>query len=209
MLSKLDKSLIFFDSILRNLHTSKPNIVTPAAKIHNQEPLAPQELQQSIAMMRINHSGEVCAQALYQGQALVAKSRIHFLALLDAAAEETNHLFWCRQRLKELNAQPSLLNPFWYTASFAIGACAGIAGDKISMGFVAETEQQVGAHLALHLQKISPTDQKSRAILEQMRNDELEHAYNAQQAGGVELPIVVKFLMRCTAKVLTFTAARI
>lgn len=209
MLSRLDKSLIFFDSILRNIHASQPNIETPAAHIQNPEPLQQQELQQSISMMRINHSGEVCAQALYQGQALMAKSNVHFFALLDAAAEETNHLFWCRQRLKELNARPSLLNPIWYAVSFGIGACAGVAGDKISMGFVAETEQQVGAHLAKHLQKISPTDQKSRAILEQMRHDELEHAHNAQQAGGVELPGVVKFLMRCTAKVLTITAARI
>src|SRR6185312_4767302 len=178
---------------------------TPADKITTPTILTLQEKKQSVAMMRINHSGEVCAQALYQGQALMAKSSDHFFALLDAASEETNHLFWCKQRLTELNARPSLLNPIWYGVSFAIGACAGIAGDKLSMGFVAETEYQVGAHLTKHLEKISPNDHKSRAVLTQMRSDELSHAHNAKLAGGSELPITIKYVMKATAKILTFT----
>ena len=148
-------------------------------------------------------------EALYQGQALAARSKEHFFHLLNAAKEESQHLSWCKQRLNELNARPSLLNPFWYAASFGIGACAGAAGEKISLGFIVETEHQVSAHLTKHLQKMPINDTKSRAILEKMRDDELEHANNAQQAGSSELPLAIKFLMRCTAKILTVTAAKI
>lgn len=159
--------------------------------------------------MRINHSGEICAQALYQGQALMARSSTQYNNLLQAAAEETAHLSWCRQRLLELNGRTSLLNPIWYAGSYVIGMAAGIAGDKVSLGFIAETEYQVTAHLEGHLQKLSLNDHKSRAILKRMRDEELQHATNAVLDGGTELPFPIKLLMRCAAKVLTTAAARI
>jgi len=167
------------------------------------------ERQQSIKMMRINHSGEVCAQALYQGQALMARSSTQYNNLLQSATEETAHLTWCKQRLQELNGRTSLLNPIWYAGSYVIGVVAGIAGDKISLGFLAETEYQVTAHLEAHLRKLAPNDHKSRAILKRMRDDELQHATKAVQAGGAKLPLPIKLLMRCAAKVLTTAAARI
>jgi ubiquinone biosynthesis monooxygenase Coq7 len=167
------------------------------------------ERLQSIKMMRINHSGEVCAQALYQGQALMARSSTQYNNLLQAAAEETAHLNWCKQRLQELNGNTSLLNPIWYAGSYAIGVVAGIAGDKISLGFLAETEYQVTAHLEKHLRKLAPNDHKSRVILRQMRDEELQHATKAVQDGAAKLPLPIKLLMRCAAKVLTTTAARI
>lgn len=208
MFSKLDKSLILFDTVIRGFQSTQLHAPSPATNIPEQ-PLNIQEKQQSISMMRINHSGEICAQALYQGQALTVRSPKHFLHLINSASEETNHLLWCKQRLDELNAKPSLLNPIWYAVSFGIGTCAGIAGDNISLGFIAETEHQVGAHLGKHLANLSKNDLKSKAILEQMRTDELNHAEAAENAGGIELPKAIKFLMSCTAKVLTLTAARI
>lgn len=167
------------------------------------------ERLESIKMMRINHSGEICAQALYQGQALMARSETQYKNLLQAAAEETAHLRWCKQRLQELNGRTSLLNPIWYAGSYAIGVAAGMVGDKISLGFLAETEYQVTAHLETHLRKLAPNDHKSRAILQKMREDELKHATKAVQDGGIELPLPIKLLMRCAAKVLTTAAARI
>ena len=205
--SVLDKALIHFDSILRT--TTTVAVDSPASSVHETQPLTNEELSKSASMMRINHSGEICAQALYQGQALMAKSTTLFLSLIEAATEETNHLRWCKQRLNELNAKPSILNPVWYMGSFCIGILAGAAGDKISMGFIAETEYQVSAHLTKHLHDISVKDQKSRAVLEQMRKDELKHAVNAQQAGGTKLPPAIKLFMRYTAKILTYTAAHI
>ncbi len=210
--SLLDRALIQADNLLRNFSNQAPDHKTrsnPAASICDSQNFSAQERRQSIAMMRVNHSGEVCAQALYKGQALTARSSQQQAMLNHAAAEENDHLRWCKQRLTELNAHTSLLNPIWYAGSLSIGALAGMAGDKISLGFLAETEQQVTKHLESHLAKISPNDYKSRAILEQMHADEQQHAVNAEQAGAVDLPLNIKILMRCAAKVLTSTAAKI
>jgi len=155
--------------------------------------------------MRIDHTGEVCAQALYQGQSLTARLPEVRKKMERAAAEENDHLDWCERRIEELGGRTSLLNPLWYAGSFAIGALAGLAGDKWSLGFVAETEQQVGEHLDEHLEQVPPQDAKSRAILEQMKQDELQHANQALAGGGVPLPAPVKLAMRLSSKVMTRT----
>jgi 3-demethoxyubiquinol 3-hydroxylase len=165
-----------------------------------------QQRQQAAALMRVNHVGEVCAQALYQGQALTARSLEIKHKLNKAAQEEIDHLVWCQQRISELNGRSSFLNPLWYVGSFTIGAITGLIGDKISLGFLAETEHQVEQHLTDHLQQLPASDQKSRKILEQMRKDEIQHAQSAEQAGAVELPAVVQFTMRCMSKIMTTTA---
>jgi ubiquinone biosynthesis monooxygenase Coq7 len=156
--------------------------------------------------MRVNHAGEIAAQALYHGQALVARSTTTRELLLKSAREETDHLAWCETRLKELDSHPSLLNPLWYAGSFAIGALTGLLGDRMSLGFVVETERQVEGHLDEHLARLPPDDARSRAILEAMRNDEITHGTNAKAAGGVELPSPIRSLMRSTARVMTNTA---
>ncbi len=160
----------------------------------------------SVRLMRVNHAGEVAAQALYHGQALMAKNVVTRDWLLDAAQEEADHLAWCEQRLTELGSRPSLLNPFWYAGSFAIGAIAAAASDRVSLGFVAETERQVETHLSDHLERLPDDDARSRAILETMRADEVRHGARAQAAGGVELPAPVRFLMRHASRVMTRTA---
>jgi ubiquinone biosynthesis monooxygenase Coq7 len=157
-------------------------------------------------LMRVNHAGEVSAQALYQGQALTAKLGEVRSKMERAAMEENDHLAWCEQRLTELDSHASVFNPLWYAGSFAIGAAAGLAGDKWSLGFVVETEKQVVRHLEEHLDRLPPQDHKSRAILEQMREDEAHHATTALQAGSAELPKPVKRLMRLTSKLMTTTA---
>lgn len=157
-------------------------------------------------LMRVNHSGEVCAQALYQGQALTAKLPEVREEMQHAAAEETEHLAWCEARLKELDSKPSLLNPLWYAASFGIGALAGLAGDDWSLGFVAETEHQVSAHLQGHLESLPSEDAKTRAIIQQMDIDEREHAKMAERAGARDLPAPVKTLMGLVSKVMTRTS---
>jgi ubiquinone biosynthesis monooxygenase Coq7 len=154
-------------------------------------------------LMRINHTGEVCAQALYQGQALTAKLPLVRESMERAAMEENDHLNWCEGRLRELGNRKSLLNPFWYAGSFIIGAAAGLAGDKWSLGFVAETEHQVCAHLDDHLSQLPETDLRSRAILEQMKRDEEHHATQALAGGGAKLPAAVKFAMGLTSKLMT------
>jgi len=156
-------------------------------------------------MMRINHTGEVCAQALYQGQSLTARLERVRDGMEQAAQEENDHLAWCEQRIHELGSHTSYLSPVFYAGSFALGALAGAVGDKWSLGFVAETERQVVKHLDGHLQTLSPQDQKSRTILEQMRLDELHHGTKAQEAGGAELPTPVKRLMQAMSKVMTGT----
>lgn len=153
--------------------------------------------------MRVNHAGEVCAQALYQGQALTARLTHVKEQMAQAAAEEVDHLAWCEERLRQLNSQPSILNPIWYGGSILLGAMAGMAGDKISLGFVAETELQVTNHLKLHLDKVPSNDLKTRAILELMKQDEEHHAQEALAAGAVELPFVVKQLMNVVSKLMT------
>ena len=160
-------------------------------------------------LMRINHTGEVCAQALYLGQASLARDADNREHLLHAAAEETDHLAWCAERLQQLDSRPSLLNPLWYVGSFAIGAAAALAGDPISLGFVVETEHQVEAHLAEHLQKLPEGDERSRAVLSQMQADELRHAQAAQDRGGVELPFPLPMLMHLSSMVMKAVAYRL
>lgn len=164
------------------------------------------ERRRAAALMRVNHAGEVAAQALYHGQALGSGSDATRDLLLQAAAEETDHLAWCEQRLRELGSRPSLLNPLWYGGSFAIGALAAVFGDRASLGFVSETERQVEGHLDEHLQRLPTQDAASRAIVEQMRADEIHHGQAARNAGAMELPAPVRSLMRATAKVMTGTA---
>ena len=163
----------------------------------------------SVCLMRVNHAGEVCAQALYQGQALTAQRNETRAQMEQAAEEENDHLLWCRQRIHELGGHTSLLNPVWYAGSLAIGAVSGLMGDKWSLGFLAETENQVGKHLEGHLQRLPAGDKKSQAILEQMKIDEAKHQSTALNAGGAELPEPVKKLMTLASRVMTKTAYRI
>lgn len=168
-----------------------------------EEPLLSKQQRDVAGMMRVNHCGEVCAQALYQGQALTARDPDIAKTMHQASIEENDHLLWCEQRLKELNSHKSYLNPFWYTSSFAIGVIAGVIGDKVNLGFLAETERQVVAHLESHLQYLPAEDHKSRAILEQMKQDEHHHATQAVNAGGIEFALPVKWLMKGMSKVMT------
>jgi ubiquinone biosynthesis monooxygenase Coq7 len=154
-------------------------------------------------LMRVNHAGEVAAQALYRGQAVTARDPGMAHGMLKAAAEEMDHLAWCDERLKELNGRTSLLNPLWYAGSFLIGAVAGVWGDRASLGFIAETERQVESHLRDHLERLPADDRRSRAILEQMTHDEIQHGANATALGGKELPLWLKGAMRLTSKLMT------
>ncbi|MGH8283743.1 MAG: 2-polyprenyl-3-methyl-6-methoxy-1,4-benzoquinone monooxygenase [Gammaproteobacteria bacterium] len=157
-------------------------------------------------LMRVNHAGEVAAQALYQGQAFTAHSDVVRSGMAQSAAEEIDHLAWCEQRLQELETDASRLDPIWYLGSFAIGALAGVVGDNFSLGFVAETERQVVKHLDRHLNRLPSGDHKSRAILEQMQQDEARHGTTATHAGGQAMPLPVRTLMRLTSKIMTGTA---
>ena len=187
-------------------HASRPvpQPATPAEGSASE--LSPDERRRAAALMRVNHAGEIAAQALYHGQALAARSEATRRMLLDAAREETDHLAWCESRLKELESRPSLLNPLWYAGSFFIGALAALVGDRASLGFVVETERQVEGHLDEHLGRLPAADLRSRAIVEQMRVDEAAHGANARAAGGMDLPVPVRTLMRHTARVMTGTA---
>jgi ubiquinone biosynthesis monooxygenase Coq7 len=171
-----------------------------------QDILDDRERDHAAGLMRVNHAGEVAAQALYHGQSLTAHASRVRAELEHAAAEEGDHLIWCRRRLRELNAGPSALDPLWYGGSFVLGALAGLAGDRVSLGFVAETERQVEAHLEDHLQRLPADDRRSRAIVEQMKADEVRHARNAERAGAVPLPAPVKKLMGLASRVMTRTA---
>ncbi len=184
--------------------TERPN---PAENIEDTE-LTQAEKELAGRLMRINHAGEVAAQGLYEGQALTARLPDVRDKMERAAMEENDHLAWCESRINELGSHKSLLNPLWYGGSLAIGAIAGLAGDKWSLGFVTETERQVVRHLDSHLAQLSEKDEKSRAILEQMKEDEGHHATTALHAGGAELPTPIKKLMALTSKVMTKTAFR-
>jgi len=191
-------------------HAARPVPGTPTAaspaSAAPAPPLSEADRRKSAALMRVNHSGEVAAQALYHGQALVSRSTATQELLLKAAHEEADHLAWCETRLKELDSRPSLLNPVWYCGSFAIGALAAAAGDRTSLGFVVETERQVEGHLDEHLTRLPADDARSRAILNVMRTDEIEHGATAKAAGASELPGPVRALMRQVAKVMTTAA---
>jgi 3-demethoxyubiquinol 3-hydroxylase len=167
------------------------------------EPLPESQRIESARLMRINHSGEIAAQALYQGQALTARDSAVSAALHRAAAEETDHLAWCELRLRELKGRTSLLNPLWYAGSFAIGALAGALGKGANLGFVAETERQVESHLRGHMERLGRADPRSRAILEQMSHDERQHGASAASLGGKELPLPVGAAMRLTSRLMT------
>jgi 3-demethoxyubiquinol 3-hydroxylase len=205
-LSLIDRLIVNFDQGLRTVF-GQPQITersNPAETIPETD-LSENEKQLAARLMRINHTGEVCAQALYQGQALTAKTAAVHQSMQRAAQEENDHLAWCETRLKEFNDHKSFLNPFWYVGSFTMGAIAGVAGDKWSLGFVAETERQVVKHLDEHLKTLPINDKKSRAILEQMKIDEKHHATEAIKAGGAPLPEGIKFAMRQTSKIMTST----
>lgn len=205
--SPADRLLISLDQAVRTIFgrpatTERPN---PAAGLTTAQ-LSAAETRTSAALMRINHAGEIAAQALYQGQALTARLPHVRQSMERAAAEENDHLDWCEKRVKELGSHTSYAAPFWYLGSFAIGATAGAMGDKWSLGFVAETERQVVRHLDGHLARLASADTKSRAIVEQMKEDELHHATTAMEAGGAQLPGPVKVLMKLASKVMTTTA---
>jgi ubiquinone biosynthesis monooxygenase Coq7 len=181
----------------------------PAPAPKADAPLSPDDRRESAALMRVNHAGEVAAQALYHAQALFARNPDVREFMLHAAREETDHLAWCETRLKELGARPSVLNPLWYAGSFGIGAAAALLGDKASLGFVAETERQVEGHLKSHLDRLPPEDQRSRAIVEAMCHDEVGHGRQAESAGAASLPGPIRELMRRTAQIMTHTAYRV
>ncbi|MDQ7050134.1 MAG: 2-polyprenyl-3-methyl-6-methoxy-1,4-benzoquinone monooxygenase [Enterobacterales bacterium] len=202
--SPVDHVINLADNALRTLLggyqvTARAN---PASEVEQLD-LSESQRKHSAGLMRINHCGEVCAQALYQGQSMTAKLPEVRLKMEQAAEEENDHLDWCATRLNQLDSHTSLLNPLWYVGSLSMGAIAGLIGDKWSLGFVAETEYQVVRHLQSHLKELPPEDTKSRAIIEQMEQDELHHATVAIEAGGADLPYPIKQSMKAMAKVMT------
>ena len=206
----LNALILAADSALRTLWAEpRASRTTPQATT-TELVMSDAERREAAALMRVNHVGEVCAQALYTGQSLACQDPALRAKLAEASREETNHLAWTRQRLHELNDRPSLLNPLWYAGAFAIGYAAGkLGGDRVSLGFVVETERQVEAHLQSHMDKLPAADSASRAIVAQMKADEVAHAQMAQKAGAVELPEPVKALMQGAAKVMTTVAHRV
>ena len=211
-MSIIDNIINEFDIALKTLSNKKSGTgrtYPPEPSDKNSEELTQQEKKLSIQMMRVNLAGEVAAQALYRGQALVCKDPEINKHLFEAGEEETDHLVWCKKRLDELEGRGSILNPIWYAGSFAIGAVFGNFGEKVSLGFVEETEKQVVAHIDKHLNKISPKDKETIEILKTMREDEDLHAQQAVDNGGEELKIPTKKIMSATAKVMTSTSAYI
>ena len=205
-----DALILAADSALRTLWAEpRARRPTPMAATAELE-LTDAERREAAALMRVNHVGEVCAQALYTGQALASQDPALRAQLAEASREETDHLAWTQQRLKDLKDRPSLLNPLWYAGAFAIGYAAGkLGGDKVSLGFVVETERQVEAHLQSHMDRLPAADSASRAIVAQMKADEIAHAQMAMKAGAVELPGPVKSLMQLASKVMTTVAHRV
>jgi ubiquinone biosynthesis monooxygenase Coq7 len=205
-----DRLILRVDEVLQsvplNFSSSRPN---PSKKLLDGATLNKKEHQHSAGLMRINHVGEICAQALYAGQALTARSPEIKQKLKKAAQEEVDHLSWCQQRIQELDTHTSYLSLFWYISALLIGFSAGLFGDKVSLGFLAETEHQVARHLDKHLQSLPLLDKKSRAIVEQMRLEEMEHALTAEQAGAIPLPLVIQWSMQGLAKFMSLVAYRI
>ena len=204
--SGVDKLIHSFDQALRSLVPGATSAQRPNPAQENSAPLAVTEARHVAGLMRVNHSGEVCAQALYHGQALTAKLPSVRLEMQHAAQEEQDHLAWCEDRLKELDSHTSLLNPVWYSLSFGMGALAGLAGDRYSLGFVAETERQVSLHLEQHIRELPSQDQRSFKTLQQMNIDELQHRDTALEAGGVDLPLPVRISMTAISKLMTKTS---
>ena len=205
----LDELISEFDRGLRSMTgVSRMSRPLPVPQESAAEPaeLSPAERAHAAGLMRVNHVGEVCAQALYQAQKLATRSPSLRAVFNHAAVEEEDHLAWTAKRLEALDSRPSLLNPLWYTGALAIGLAAGRMGDRVSLGFMAETERQVEQHLDSHLDQLPAADRESRAIVEQMRVDEAEHGKSAMDAGGVELPFPARALMRAVSKVMTRTA---
>jgi ubiquinone biosynthesis monooxygenase Coq7 len=205
VLSPLDRLLELADNGLRSSFARVPGS-RPTPGIPGSIPVDPGLRRHAAGLMRVNHAGEIAAQGLYHGQALTARSPETRAALRQAAAEEGDHLAWCRERLDELGSRPSVLNPLWYAGSVAIGALAGLAGDRMSLGFMAETERQVEGHLADHLERLPADDARSRTIVQQMQADEIGHGRTAVAAGAATLPGPVPKLMRLTARIMTGTA---
>jgi ubiquinone biosynthesis monooxygenase Coq7 len=205
----LDSVIISFDRALRTL-TGLTQSTRPVPGAGLAEPdLTPNERRLAAALMRVNHTGEVCAQALYQAQALVARDPDVRDSFAAAAREEEDHLAWTQERIAELGGRTSLANPLWYLGSFAIGIAAGLAGDRGNLGFVVETEHQVEEHLSSHIDRLPVGDSRSRAIVAAMRDDEIRHGAAASEAGATALPLPVRILMRATARLMTLTAYRI
>jgi ubiquinone biosynthesis monooxygenase Coq7 len=205
----LDRLIMSFDTALRTVFAEHAAARPTPQPVSEGAPLSEEDKRLSAALMRVNHVGEVCAQALYASQAWGTQDPVLKAQFDNAAREETDHLAWTEQRLKELGSRTSLLNPLWYAGAFGIGLLAAKAGDKISLGFVVETERQVEHHLNSHMDRLPAGDTASRAIVAQMRDDEVQHADAALQAGGVPLPAPVRGLMRLAAKVMTTTAHHI
>ena len=203
----IDRLIRVFDRGLRTItgiHPLTEDI--PDAPSTN---LSGPEKRRAGSLMRVNHTGEVCAQALYEGQALTARNASVRSAMQQAAQEEVAHLVWCRKRLQELDARPSVLDPIFFATSFAMGALAGALGDRISLGFIAATEDQVVEHLDRHIDRLPQGDGRSRAILERMREDELRHGTSAEMAGGLPFPMPLRRLMTSVSRVMTETTYRI
>jgi ubiquinone biosynthesis monooxygenase Coq7 len=205
--SPLDQLLTAADRALRTLAAS-PTALRPSPSLDagTSEPLGPEDAREAAALMRVNHVGEICAQALYDAQALAARSEELRAVFEQAAREETDHLAWTEGRIRELGGRTSLLNPLWYGGAFMIGLVAARIGDRASLGFMAETERQVEQHLQSHLERLPEGDAASRAIVAQMKDDEVRHAETATEHGGADLPFPVRFAMRMAARVMTRTA---
>jgi ubiquinone biosynthesis monooxygenase Coq7 len=206
VLPRLDELIVAFDRGLRTVFAPAQSLRAAPGDDLPEAEMTEEQRRLSASLMRVNHAGEICAQALYQGQALTARDASSRAALEQAAREETEHLAWTERRIEELGGRKSLLNPAWYAGSFAIGALAGLAGDRWNLGFLAETERQVVAHLDGHLKRLPEEDRKSRAVLESMRTDEARHATSAIGHGAAELPAPAKAFMRLTSRLMTGTS---
>lgn len=205
----MDRLLTALDTALRTLWAPARAVQPSPAHDVADSPLAAADRQLSVALMRVNHVGEVCAQALYTGQAAVTHDKALRQQMLEAAREETDHLAWTQERIRALGGRESLLNPLWFAGAFGLGVLAASVSDKVSLGFVAETEDQVAAHLDSHLQRLPAQDTRSRTIVARMKSDEERHAAWARRSGAVELPAPARWLMRAAAKVMTTTAHHI
>ena len=209
MFNTLDRMLCAADEALRTLSgATRASRPCPAERVEETS-LSETERRHAAGLLRVDHAGEVCAQALYAGQAMTARDPAVRLALQHAGHEERDHLSWCAERLGQLGSSPSALSPLWYTGSFALGVASGLAGDRWSLGFLVETERQVERHLDGHLERLPADDQRSRAILEQMREDEIRHAQSGRELGGHELPALIRRAMATVSKVMTATAYRV